>query len=89
MAVRDCRVLRSITLVSNIFRREYAITEDAIKKQLLGRNKVSLTLDQWTRTNELAIMLVIAYYMDLNRAWLEVQLAFDEVGRLCRSHFES
>jgi hypothetical protein len=62
---------------------------DAIKKQLPLRNKVGLALDGWTATHKLAIMSVIAYYMDRNWALHEVQLAFDEVDRLLRSRFES
>ena len=63
-ALRDDLVLPSATTLSNICRREYALTVDAIKKQLPIRNNVSLALDGWTSTNKLAIMLVIAYYMD-------------------------
>jgi len=88
-ALRDDLVLPSATTLSNICRREYALTVDAIKKQLPLRNKVSLALDGWTSTNKLAIRSVIAYYMDQNWAWREVQLAFDEVNRLLISRFES
>jgi len=63
-AVRDDLVLPSATTLSNICWREYALTVDAIKKQLPIRNKVSLALDGWTSTNKLAITSVIAYYMD-------------------------
>ena len=82
-------VLLSTMTLSNICWREYALTVDAIKKQLPLRNKVSLALDGWTSTNKLAITSVIAYYMDRNWALREVQLAFDEVNRLCISRFES
>jgi hypothetical protein len=41
---------------------------DAIEKQLPSTNKVSLALDGWTSTNKVAITLVIAYYVDRNRA---------------------
>ena len=82
-------VLPSATTLSNICRREYALTVDAIKKQLPLRNKVSLALDGWTSTNKLAITSVIAYYMDRNWALREVQLAFDEVNHLFISRFES
>jgi hypothetical protein len=68
---------------------EYALTVDAIKKQLPLPNIVSLALDGWTSTNKLAILLVIAYYMDRNCALCEVQLTFDEVNRLFCSHFET
>jgi len=82
-------VLPSATTLSNISRREYALTVDAIKKQLPLRNKVSLALDGWTSTNKLAMTSVIAYYMDRNWALREVQLAFDEVDRLFCSRFDS
>jgi hypothetical protein len=62
---------------------------DAIKKQLQSTNKVSLDLKGWTSTNKLATMSVIAYYMDRNWAWREVQLAFDEVDSLIFSYFQS
>jgi hypothetical protein len=62
---------------------------EAIKKQLPIQNKVSLALDGWTSTNKLAIMSVIANYMDRNWALREVQLALNEVDRLFCSHFES
>ena len=88
-ALHDDLVLPSATTLSNICRREYALTVDAMKKQLPVRNKVSLALDEWTSTNKLAITSVIAYYMDRNGALCEVQLAFDEVNRLFCSRFES
>ena len=65
-ALRDDLVLPSATTLSNICRREYALTVDATTKQLPSQNKVSLALDGWTSTNKLAITSVIAYYMDLN-----------------------
>jgi len=88
-ALRDDLVLPSATTLTNICGREYALTVDAIEKQLLVRNKVSLALDRWTSTNKLAITSVIAYYMDQNWALREVQLAFDEVDRLFYSQFEN
>jgi len=88
-SLRDDLVLPSATTLSNICRREYTLTVDAIKKQLPIRNKVSLALDRWTWTNKLAITSVIAYYMDRNWALREVQLAFDEVDRLFGSRFDS
>jgi len=88
-ALRDNLVLASATTLSNICRREYALTLDAIKKQLLSQNKVSLALDGWRSMNKLALTSVIAYYMDRNWALCEVQLAFNEVDRLFYSHFES
>jgi chaperone required for assembly of F1-ATPase len=88
-ALCDGLLLPSTTTLSHICRREYALTVDAIKKQLPSRNKVSLALDGWTSTNKLAITSVIAYYMDQNWALREVQLAFDEVNLLFFSRFES
>jgi hypothetical protein len=88
-ALHDDLVLPSATTLSNICRRKYALTVDAIKKQLPIRNKVSLALDGWTSTNKLAITLVVSYYMDRNWALSEVQLVFDEVDHLLCSHFES
>jgi len=57
-------VLRSTTTLSNICRREYALTVDAINKQLPSRNTVSSALDVLTSTITVAITLGIAYYMD-------------------------
>jgi len=88
-ALRSELVLPSASTLSNICRREYSLTVDAIKKQLLSTNKVSLALDGWTSTNKLAITSVIAYYMDRNWALREVQLAFDEVYSPIFSYFES
>ena len=87
-ALRDDLVLPSVTTLRNICRREYALAADAIKQQLLLRNIVSLALDEWTSTNQLAITSVIAYYIDRNWALSVVQLAFDEVDRLFYSGFE-
>jgi hypothetical protein len=87
--LRDDLVLPSATTLSNICHREYALTVDAIKKQLPSRNKVSLALDGWTSTNKLAITSVVAYYLDRNWALHEVQLAFDEVNLLFFFPFES
>jgi hypothetical protein len=88
-ALRSQLVLPSASTLSNICRREYTLTVDAIKKQLPSTNKVSLALDGWTSTNKLAITSVIAYYMDRNWAVQEVQLAFDEVDSPIFSYFES
>jgi len=88
-ALRDNLVLPSAMTLSNICRREYALTVDAIMKQLPLRNRVSLALDGCTSPNKLDITLVIAYYMEQNWALHEVQLAFDEVDRLFCSCFES
>jgi len=63
-ALRDDLVLQSATTLSNICRREYALTVDAIEKQLPLLNKVSLALNGWTSTNKLAITSVIAYDVD-------------------------
>ena len=62
---------------------------DAIKKQLLSQNEVSLALDGWTSMNKVAIRSVIAYYMDRNWALREVQLAFDNVDLLFFSRLEN
>jgi hypothetical protein len=88
-ALRDDLVLPSATALRNICRREYALTVDAIIKQLPLRNKVSLVLDGWTSTNNLAITSVIAYYMDQNWALRKVQLAFEELNCLFVSLSES
>ena len=88
-ALRSELVLLSASTLSNICRREYSLTVDAIKKQLPTRNKVSLALDGWTSTNKLAITSGIAYYMDRNWAMREVQLAFDEVNSLFFFYFNS
>ena len=82
-------MLPSATTLGNIWRKEYALTVDAIKKQLPVRNKVSLALDGWISTNKLAITSVIAYCMDRNWALREVQLALDEVDHMFYSRFES
>jgi hypothetical protein len=87
-ALRDDLVLPSATTLSNIFRRDYALTVDAIKKQLPLLNTVSLALDGWTSMNKLVITSVIAYNMDQDWALREVQLAFDGVNRLFSSCFE-
>jgi hypothetical protein len=80
--LHDDIVLSSATTHSNICRREYSLTVDAIKKQMPLRNTATLALDGWTSTNKFAIPSVIAYYMDQNSAMGEVQPAFDEVDRL-------
>jgi len=87
-ALRDDLMLPSATTLSNICRKEYALTVDAIKKQSPWWNKVSSALDGWTSTNKLAITSVNAYYMDWNWELLEVQLALDEVNLLFFSHLE-
>ena len=88
-ALRSGLVLPSASTLSNICRREYSLTVDAIRKQLPTRNKVSLALDGQTSTNKLAISLVKEYYMDRNWTTQEVQLAFDEVNSLFFSYFNS
>jgi len=87
-ALSNDLVRPSATTLSNICRRKYALTVDAIKKQLPIRNKVSLALDGWTSMNKLAITSVIAYTMDRHWALREVQLALNEVNRLLCSRFE-
>jgi len=88
-ALRSELVLPSASTLSNICRKEYTLTVDAIKKEVPSTNKVSLALDGWTSTNELAITSVIAYYRDRNWALREVQLAFNEVDSPNFSYFES
>ena len=88
-AFRKDVVLTCGMSLSNICRREYALTVNTIKKQLLSRNEVGLALDWWTSTNRLAITLGNACYMDRNWALREVRLAFDVVDRLSFSHFTS
>jgi len=88
-ALRDDSVLPSAWTLTNIGRKEYTLTVDALKKQFPSPSKVSLALDGWTSTEELAITSVIAYYMDRNSALCEVQLAFDEDDRLFFSRLES
>jgi len=87
--LRDDLVLPLATTLTNISQRDYALTVDAIKKQLHIQNKVSLSWDGWTSTNKQPIPSVISFYMDRNWAVLEVQLAFVEVDRLFCSRFES
>jgi hypothetical protein len=72
-------LLLSASTLSSTFQSEYTLTVDAIKKQLATRNKISLPVDGWTSTNNLAKISVIANFMDRNWAMQEVQLAFDEV----------
>jgi len=79
----------SASTLSNICQREYSLSVHAIKNQLPTRDKVCLVLDRWTSTNQLAIMSVIAYYMDRNWAMQEVQLGFDEVNSLFFFYFNS
>jgi len=88
-ALRNELVLPSASTLSNMCRREYSLTVDAIKKQLPTRNKVSLALDGWTSTNKLAIKSGIVYYIDHNWAIREVQLAIDEVSSLFLFYFNS
>jgi hypothetical protein len=81
-------VLPSAKILIMVCCREYALTVDAMKKQLPSWNNNSLALDRVTSTNKSAITSVIAYYMDRNWAFCEVQLALDEVDHLSFSHFE-
>jgi len=82
-------VVPAASTLSNICRREYALTVDAIMNQLPSRNKVSLALDRWTSMNKLSITSVIASNIDRNWALREVQLKFNEVDCLLFSGFES
>jgi len=86
-ALRDDQVLPCAPTLSNISKREYALTVDAIQKQLLPRNEVSLALDGWTSTNKLTIRSYIVSYMDRHPALREVHLACDKVDCLFYSHF--
>jgi len=88
-ALRSDLVLPSTTTLSNICLREYALTVDAIEKQLPSWNKLSLALDGWTSTNKITISSVIAYYMIRTWALCEAQLPFDEVDCPSFSAFES
>jgi len=88
-ALRSELLIPSASTLSNICRREYTLTVDAINKQLPSTNKVSFALEGWTSTNKLVITSVIAYYMDRKWALQEVQLAFDEVDSPIFSYFES
>jgi hypothetical protein len=63
-ALRDVLVLPSAMTLSDICHREYALTVDALKRQLPSQNKVCLALDEWISTNKLALMCVIAYNRD-------------------------
>jgi len=89
IALCDDLVLPSAMTLSNIGQRKYALTVNAIKKQLPSCNIFSLALDRCTSMNKLAITSVIAYYMDENLALCEVQLPFYEVDRQFFSTFES
>jgi hypothetical protein len=87
-ALSDDLVLSSATTLRNDCQREYSLTVDAIKKQLLSRNKVRLALVRWTSTNKLAKTSGISYYMDHNWALCEVQLAYDMIDHQFFSTFE-
>ena len=80
-ALRNELGLRSALTVSNICRREYALTRGGSEKHVPSRNEVRLALKGWTSTATLAIMLVIAYCMDRSWALREVQCAINEVDR--------
>ena len=81
-ALRDDLVQPWATTLSNICRRNYPMTVDAIKKKSPSRNKVNLAWDRWTSTNTLAIMSVVAYYINQYWSLRDVQLVFDEVDCL-------
>jgi len=85
----DDLVLQSTVTVTNIYRRDYALSVDAIQKQLPSRNAVSLALNRWASPNKLRIMSVIAYHMDRNWALGDIQLASYEVDHLFFSRFKS
>ena len=88
MTLCDDLVLLSATTLSNICRREYALTVNAIKKQLPIQNKVSLSWGGWTSKNKLAKTSVIAYYMGRNWALREGQVICDEFDHLFCFRFE-
>ena len=88
-ALHDDLVLPSATTLSKICQWEYALTKDAIKKQLPSQSKVTLALDGWTSMNKLDVMLVFAYLIDRNWALHEFQLFFNEIDHLFLSHFVS
>ena len=81
-------LLPSASSLSNLCQREYSLTVDAIKKQLLSTNRVSSAWDGRTSMNQLAITSVIAYNMHQNWKLLKVQLVFDEVESLSISYLE-
>jgi len=81
-------VLVSGTTVINTCRREYSLTVDAIIKQLLSPDKVSLALDGWTLTNKVTITSVIAYNMNQNWALRALELPFNEDVSVFISFFE-
>ena len=56
------------------------MTVAAIKNQIPRGHKVSIALDRWTSQNQLAITLVILYYISKNWTLGEVQIAFEEVS---------
>jgi len=58
-ALRDGLEMLSTTTLGYIRWREYALTIDAIEKELSSSNKVRLPLDGWTSPNKLAITSVI------------------------------
>jgi len=62
--LRDHLVQPSASTLSSIYLREYALTVDAMEKQLPSPNEVRLALDGCTSPNILAISSVDAYYMD-------------------------
>jgi hypothetical protein len=75
-------VQQSATTLSNINRMEYTLTGDAQKKSVPTRNKIGVTLDMWTSTHKLAILLGIAYIMSRYWASREVNLTLDDVETL-------
>jgi len=88
-ALRSDLVLPSASTLSNICWKKCSLTGDAIKKQLPSIDKASLALQYWTLANRLAIMTVIANYMDRILVLVESQLAFDESDTIFCSYFES
>jgi hypothetical protein len=77
-ALHSDLILPSASTISNICHRECSLTIVAIKKQLPTEHKVSMVLDRWTSTINLAKVSVIGYYSDHNRSIRDIQLAFED-----------
>jgi hypothetical protein len=88
-ALHNDLALLSASTIRKICPREYALTVDAIKKQLPSPNEISLASDRGTSPNKLAIMTVVAYNMDQNCALHEVQHACIQVVHLFFSRFDN
>jgi len=71
-------VLPSTMTITNICTTEYALTVDAIRKQLPTQNEVTLACAGWTLMNKLVITTVIASYGHRNCVLHQVQLTLNE-----------